>query len=138
MSGQPWYHQGLSFECVGCGRCCTGDPGYVYVIQSEIRTLAKAVGMPVRDFERAYVRRAGRRRSLVERPNGDCIFYDRQNRRCRVYAARPRQCRTWPFWESNLRTPEQWDQTCRICPGSGRGRLVPPEEIAEQLAIIKV
>ena len=138
MSDQPWYHEGLRFECIGCGRCCTGDPGYVYVVPSEIEALAKAVGMPVPDFEKTYVRQAGRRRSLVELPNGDCVFFDGQRRCCEVYAARPRQCRTWPFWESNLRTPERWQQTCRACPGSGDGPLVPLEAIAEQTAMIKV
>jgi hypothetical protein len=138
MSEKPWYHEGLRFECLGCGRCCTGDPGYVYVIRAEIEALAKVVGMPVDEFEKTHVRQVGRRRSLVELPNGDCVFYDRQNRRCAVYAARPRQCRTWPFWPSNLRTPEQWGQTCRACPGCGRGRLFLPEEIAEQAAIIRV
>ena len=138
MSGRPWYHKGLRFECLGCGRCCTGAPGYVYVVQAEIEALAEAVGIPVPEFERSHVRRVGRRRSLVELPNGDCIFYDRQKRQCEVYAVRPRQCRTWPFWQSNLRTPEQWDQTCRACPGSGRGRLVPLEEIAAQMGVIRV
>ena len=138
MSDRPWYHEGLRFECLGCGRCCTGAPGYVYVVGSEIEALAAAVGKPVTEFEQAYVRPAGRRRSLVELPNGDCIFYDRQQRRCEVYAVRPRQCRTWPFWESNLCTPQQWHQTCRACPGSGRGRLVPLEEIVEQKAIVNV
>jgi Fe-S-cluster containining protein len=108
------------------------------VARSEIETLAAAVGMPVPEFEQAYIRPAGARKSLVELPNGDCIFYDRQQRRCQVYAARPRQCRNWPFWESNLRTPERWQETCRACPGSGRGRLAPLDEIVEQKAMIDV
>ena len=29
-----WYaEEGLAFECTGCGDCCTGAPGYVWVIR---------------------------------------------------------------------------------------------------------
>jgi Fe-S-cluster containining protein len=55
-----------------------------------------------------------------------------------VYPVRPRQCRTWPFWESNLRSPETWAETCRVCPGSGTGRLYQIEEIHSQAEIIRI
>jgi uncharacterized protein len=132
MNPQPWYQEGLKFHCTGCGGCCTGDPGYVWVNQSEIAALAQALGLEPEEVERTLVRAVGRRKSLIELPNGDCVFFDRVRRQCRVYADRPRQCRTWPFWESNLRTPEDWEQTCRVCPGSGRGRLVPLDRIEAQ------
>ncbi len=135
---KPWYLEGLRFQCTGCGHCCTGDPGYVYVVRSEIEALAALVAVQVAEFEERFVRRVGKRKSLIELPNGDCVFFDRLTRRCRVYDARPRQCRTWPFWRSNLQTPEAWDETCRVCPGIGRGRLVPLEQIEAQLALIRV
>ena len=138
MSDKPWYHEGLRFECLGCGRCCRGDPGYVYVLKQEIQALAALLELPIAEFREAHVRRVGSRYSLVERANGDCVFFDRQTGRCRVYHARPRQCRTWPFWASNLRTPEAWQRTCRACPGSGRGPLVPVEQIEAQMAVIRV
>ena len=138
MSDQPWYHAGLRFECIGCGRCCCGEPGYVYVIQSEIDAMAAEAGLDASEFEKTFVRRVGKRRSLIELPNGDCVFFDRLKRRCRVYAARPRQCRTWPFWQSNLHTPEAWEETCRVCPGSGRGQLVPLSAITAQAALIRM
>ena len=28
---EPWYRDGLRFECTRCGHCCTGAPGYVWV-----------------------------------------------------------------------------------------------------------
>jgi len=89
-------------------------------------------------FVRKFVRQVGVRKSLVELPNGDCVFFDRPSRRCRVYAHRPRQCRTWPFWESNLKTPEAWEQTCEVCPGCGQGELVPAESINSQLRVVRV
>ena len=138
MSGKPWYHEGLRFQCTGCGNCCTGQPGYVWVNKGEIEALAGAVGLAVPEFEETFVRRVGRRRSLKELPNGDCVLFDSLTRRCRVYEVRPRQCCTWPFWESNVRGPEDWEETCRVCPGSGRGPIVPPEQIDAQVAVVKV
>jgi Fe-S-cluster containining protein len=135
---QPWYKDGLRFQCTACGDCCTGAPGFVWVNKQEIALLAEAVGLGVAEFEQRYVRQIGVRKSLIEYENGDCVFFDNQTRKCRVYAARPRQCRTWPFWESNLRSPETWAETCRVCPGSGCGPLYQLEEIEKQLATVRV
>ena len=135
---QPWFKDGLKFRCTGCGDCCTGAPGYVWVNAAEIAALASQVGLDVETFERRYVRRIGIRKSLVEFPNGDCVFFDNQSRKCGVYEARPRQCKTWPFWDSNLRSPTTWKQTCEVCPGSGQGQLISLESIREQAAAIKL
>lgn len=137
-SEQPWFKDGLRFQCTQCGNCCTGAPGYVWVNQEEIAALAGHVGLSVDDFERKYVRRIGIRKSLVEFPNGDCVFFDGQARRCTVYHLRPRQCRTWPFWQSNVRTEEDWEETCRVCPGSGTGPVYPVEEILRQVKTFRV
>lgn len=138
MSKEPWFKDGLRFECTGCGDCCTGAPGYVWVNQEEIDALAAKIGVPVEEFERKYVRRVGVRRTLVEFDNGDCVFFDGETRRCKVYEARPRQCRTWPFWDSNVRTEEDWRHTCAVCPGSGRGQLFTVEQILSQVRVIRV
>jgi Fe-S-cluster containining protein len=139
MDQQPWYREGLRFECTQCGNCCSGEPGYVWVNAEEIAALAQAVGEDNREtFERKYVRRVGMRKSLVELPNGDCVFLDGPSRRCTVYAARPRQCRTWPFWDSNLRSVDTWQQTCDDCPGAGHGRLYQLEDIDTQRKVMRV
>ncbi len=138
MSEKPWYREGLRFKCTGCGGCCTGDPGHVWVNKAEIELLAATVGLPVAQFEKTFVRKVGIRKSLTELCNGDCTLWDRITQRCKVYAARPRQCRTWPFWQSNLRTPETWDETCLSCPGAGRGPLVPLTEIESQRNVTRV
>lgn len=134
----PWYDDGLRFKCTGCGDCCTGAPGYVWVNQAEIDAMAARLQMDVGEFEQHYVRRIGIRRSLKELANYDCVFLDAQTRKCRVYEDRPRQCRTWPFWNSNLRTPQSWNATCDVCPGSGRGRLYTLGQIERQAAEIDV
>ncbi len=66
--------------------------------------------LEVAEFERRYVRQVGIRKSLIEFPNGDCVFFHGESRSCQVYDARPRQCRTWPFWNSNLASPEAWQR----------------------------
>jgi len=133
-----WYAAGLRFSCTQCGDCCTGSEGYVWVNQQEIDAMAARLGMPVADFEARHVRRVGVRRSLRERPGGDCVLLDGTSRRCTVYAERPRQCRTWPFWDSNLRSPEAWAEAASACPGCDKGQLVPLEAIREQAAKIRL
>jgi Fe-S-cluster containining protein len=134
---EPWYHKGLRFECTQCGHCCTGAPGFVWVDDSEIAALAAFRAESVEQVTALYTRAVQRKRSLRERANGDCIFYDRQ-KGCTVYPARPRQCRTWPFWESNLETPAAWKRTCDVCPGSGRGELISAEDITRRLNLISL
>ena len=138
MAEQPWYKNGLQFECSQCGDCCTGAPGYVWVNKAEVEALAAHQGMTVDEFQQRFVRKAGIRQTLAERDNGDCIFFDGKLRKCTVYEHRPRQCRTWPFWDSNLRTEQDWKRTCEVCPGSGKGQIVPLESIQKQLAVIRV
>ena len=138
MSDQPWYHAGLRFQCTQCGGCCTGEPGYVWVTGAEIAALAAAVCLDVKDFETRYVRRVGIRKSLIEFPGGDCIFFHSESRTCQVYSDRPRQCRTWPFWASNLATPAAWEVACERCPGANRGHLVPLGKINASLGIVRV
>ena len=136
---EPWYKDGLQFQCTGCGDCCTGAPGYVWVNKNEIAALAAELGIDVDSFEKKYVRQIGVRKSLKEVGKSyDCVLFDATTRKCTVYSARPRQCRTWPFWESNIRTPEAWAGTCQVCPGSGTGPLYQLEVIEEQAAVFKL
>lgn len=132
-----WYQDGLRFTCTQCGKCCTGEPGHVWVNNAEIQAIADHRGEPVEQVRALHTRLVGIRRSLREKANGDCVFYDR-TAGCTVYPARPRQCRTWPFWESNVKTPEAWEYTCRICPGSGQGQLISEEEITQRLKVIRL
>ena len=136
-AAEPWYAGGLEFTCTQCGKCCTGDPGYVWVDDAEVAALAAARGERVPEFVALYTKNAKGRRTLREKPDGDCVFYDRA-KGCTVYRVRPRQCRTWPFWESNLATPEAWQQAVEVCPGSGVGQLISVEEITARLKVIKM
>jgi Fe-S-cluster containining protein len=134
---EPWYKDGLQFTCTRCGHCCTGPPGYVWVNDEEIAAIADFRGESVAEMTALFTRPVDQSRSLREKANGDCTFYD-QDRGCTIYPVRPRQCRTWPFWESNLHTPQDWRRTCVVCPGSGRGELIPAEEITRRLKVIRI
>jgi Fe-S-cluster containining protein len=135
---EPWYEGGLRFRCTRCGDCCTGPPGYVWVTDEEVEEIAKFRGEPVEEVRGLYTRPVGTsRRTLREKDNGDCVFFER-GAGCTIYPVRPRQCRTWPFWESNTVTPEAWQRTCEICPGSGRGELIPAEEITRRVNVIRL
>ncbi len=129
----PWFEDGLAFTCTQCGACCTGAPGYVWVDDEEIARLAEFRGESVEAFGLRFLRRVGDRISLIERPGGDCIFWDKQAG-CTVYQARPVQCRTWPFWPENIESPEAWEHVTAVCPGSGRGQLFSVEEIRASAA----
>jgi Fe-S-cluster containining protein len=134
---QPWYHEGLQFECTRCGNCCTGAPGFVWVSDEEVSELARFLDEPIEQVRAMHTRLAHRGRTLREKADGDCVFYDRA-RGCTVYPVRPRQCRTWPFWESTVRDPHAWEATCRNCPGAGKGELISEEEITRRIRVIKV
>jgi Fe-S-cluster containining protein len=130
-----WYKDGLRFECTRCGHCCTGEPGFVWVSQSEIESIAEFRREPLEEFIAIHTRFGPRGRTLREKANGECIFYDRKSG-CTVYPVRPRQCRTWPFWKSNVENPDAWKKTCEICPGAGQGELISAEEITRRIKVI--
>jgi len=137
MTAEPWYADGLRFTCTQCGDCCTGEPGFVWVDAAELQAIADFLGEPLDQVVGLYTKMGSRGRTLREKANSDCVFYDR-DKGCTIYAIRPRQCRTWPFWESNLRTPDAWQKNCEICPGSGQGDLIPAEEITRRLNVIRL
>jgi Fe-S-cluster containining protein len=134
---KPWYQDGLRFRCTRCGNCCTGAPGYVWVEPEEIEAIAEFRREALPEFEGVYTRLVLGERSLREKANGDCVFYDREQG-CTIYPVRPKQCRTWPFWESNVKTPKAWERTCQVCPGSGQGDLIAAEEITRRLQVISL
>ena len=134
----PWYANGLRFECTTCGNCCTGPPGAVWFDDAEADEMASALGIERMLFYRRFVRYINGKQSLRERRTQhgfDCILLDRETQPgralCRVYGARPVQCRGWPFWPENMESPEAWAEAKRKtpCPGMDKGTLIPIEQI---------
>ncbi len=129
-----WYKEGLCFECTGCGRCCSGGPGYVWVSDAEIEAIARHLKITDEECRRRYTRFCKGRISLKENlPSYDCVFL--KGKLCSIYEARPTQCRTFPFWPQNLESRETWAEAALSCEGINKeARLVPISEIAIQLA----
>jgi Fe-S-cluster containining protein len=108
----------------------------VWVATDEIQRLAEFRGETIDEFSAKYVRRVGARHSLIEKPGGDCIFWDKRAG-CTVYPARPRQCQAWPFWPENVETPEDWAHVRTVCPGAGQGRVYSVDEVLSSIAMVK-
>ena len=131
---KPWYKEGLRFGCTGCGGCCTGSPGYVWLDAQEIEALAKRLNLSMEAFVQKYTRKVGNRLSLKEHHKTyDCVFLE--GKQCTVYEDRPTQCRTFPWWKESLETPAHWAETARRCEGINHENapLVPLEEIEKYL-----
>jgi Fe-S-cluster containining protein len=124
-----WYAAGLHFECLQCGRCCSGPAeGYIWVCRPEIRLIARHMEMSVAQLKKRFLKRVGLRTTIIEDARThDCIFL-RQGR-CIIYPVRPRQCRTWPFWPENLTNPDKWNVAGIKCLGINRGGLYTHKQI---------
>ncbi len=123
----PWYAQGLRFQCGRCGRCCAGEPGYVWLTDDDISRISRYLSVPEQELVGRYCRQVLFRISLMERPNGDCVFLTPAG--CSIYEARPIQCRTFPFWSHLLMSRDRWEALRTRCKGVGQGRLYSREEI---------
>ena len=131
---ETWYKKGLRFECKRCGECCRGEPGYVWISGPEAIAMAGFLSMAVAAFDQRYCRRVGDRTSLIEKDNGDCVFWERTIG-CIVYPVRPSQCRTFPFWKQNISSDAAWKALAARCPGVGRGRLYNSDQIGKKLGV---
>jgi uncharacterized protein len=127
---QPWYKDGLRFECQRCGGCCRGEPGMVWIDKNEIKKASSFLAITQDVFARLYLRIVNGSISLLEHNNGDCIMYEDG---CKIYSARPSQCRTFPFWKSNLENKAEWAKQKNTCPGIGKGRLHTLDDIGNYL-----
>ena len=128
-----WYLCGLHFECMQCGRCCSGpNEGYIWVTKTEAGLIADFLKITIGQLTRKYLHRVGLRKTIIEEPSSkDCIFLQKigGKKGCLIYPVRPSQCRNWPFWPTNLTSPNAWNTAALQCPGINRGRLYPFEEI---------
>ena len=130
-----WFEKGLRFSCTGCGACCTGSPGYVWISEEEGRKIATHLQIGYEEFLRHYTRRVGQRIALLEdRRNYDCVFL--KGKRCTIYESRPEQCRTFPWWRENLASATDWQETAQRCEGVDHpdAPLVSVEEILSHLS----
>ncbi|MBQ3648474.1 MAG: YkgJ family cysteine cluster protein [Spirochaetia bacterium] len=137
---EPFYKDGLHFECQRCSGCCRFESGYVFLSHQDLDRLALKLSMTREEFLEKYCVKVDMggvfRISLIEKENCDCIFW--RDGGCAVYDARPLQCRSYPFWESQLKSREDWESLESSCPGVNKGRLHSKTEIEEWLALRKM
>jgi hypothetical protein len=101
----------------------------VYLTLQDRQRLARTLRIPTRQFTREYCENTDGLFHLKE-SGPDCMFLS--DKRCSVYDGRPTQCRTWPFWPENM-SAKTWTAIAAECPGVGKGRVVPAEEIRQIL-----
>jgi len=151
VSIDTFYKDGLRFTCNRCSKCCTGQPGFVFLSEDDLNALSTHLKMSesavIKEFCR-YVYLSGTGQygasgsgtvqsgggkllTLKDKPNYDCIFWEDG---CKVYEARPVQCKTYPFWVKFLESREAWESAAEECPGIGNGELRSVEFINECLS----
>ncbi|MFH0943913.1 MAG: YkgJ family cysteine cluster protein [Planctomycetota bacterium] len=136
----PWYRNGLRFDCHRSGKCCSGPTGRVWFTPDELQAMSARLELLPFEFLQRYARRLGGRWSLVEVTGAtglDCVFLDRDQSglsSCRIHEVRPAQCRTWPFWPENVISEACYIEKGQVCRGiraglNGVGKLYELEEI---------
>ncbi len=132
MQKDYWFKDGLKFSCQGCGKCCKGPGGYVWLNDEEALGFADKLNITKEQFYKKFIRLAYGKLSLIDNMQGDCIFMN-DDGKCKHYEQRPQQCRTFPWWPEILVDKETWDSNLYNCPGIGIGRLFSQEEIIKEL-----
>jgi len=131
QKNKRWWDDGLYFSCLGCGKCCGGEPGFIWLDLKEAQKIAEFLGIEAPFFLATYTHKKLGRISIKEKENGDCQFLAWG--KCEIYPVRPLQCRLYPFWPSILSSPRGWSWEGRRCPGIGQGRFYPAKIIDRML-----
>jgi uncharacterized protein len=113
---EPWFKNGLRFKCTGCGKCCTGSDGYVFLSPEDLISLSRHFNLSVQELIDRYTRIVDGQICLLDAPDSDeCIFL--KDNRCTAYESRPIQCQAFPWWLHNLKSPESWRSAAEHCEG---------------------
>lgn len=134
---ESWYKGGLHFKCTGCGKCCSGAPGFVFLTDEDIQRLLSHLKISREEFVKRYTKSLNSRLSLRDdTPNYGCIFL-KEGKYCGVYEARPKQCRTYPFWLMNIASMQHWLEEAERCEGINHkdAPLIPESEIDKIAAV---
>ena len=105
-----------SSKCDECGgKCCTGESGYIWISEDEIRSLGEYLGYKTELFKEIFLEKFGNRYSIKEKLYKGglaCIFFDEKNKNCSIYEYRPNQCRSFPFWGRFKRNFKELEREC--------------------------
>ncbi len=112
----------MRFACQsGCTRCCD-TKGFVYITESDLKNIAKHVGMSAKAFEQQYVIRFRHILRLRKPKKSQCHFLNDGG--CSVHVVKPVQCRTYPFWPELVENQAAWKDEAKRCPGIEKGDLI--------------
>lgn len=125
-----WHETGINFECIACGKCCGGEPGFIWVNDKEIKLISEFLAISEDEFRKTYLVKVMGKYSIKEQKNYDCIFLDKESRKCKIYKVRPDQCSRYPFWNSLLEDKKLWNYYSKKCPGMDKGKHYSDEVIA--------
>ena len=132
---EPWYHEGLRFECSECGACCR-RAGDVELSAPEALAIAREFDGPMATVEALLGELWVERWDgvlVIRVPEGSqCPLLDERGR-CSVHRVKPLQCRTYPFWPENVASPSSWRVEGAWCEGIGRGPLFCSDDVARIL-----
>ncbi|ARR03753.1 putative Fe-S cluster-containing protein [Campylobacter vicugnae] len=103
-------------KCDECGgKCCTGESGYIWIDESEIKILGEYLGYKPELIKEIFLEKFDNRYSIKEKPyqkGWACIFFDEKNKNCSIYEYRPKQCRSFPFWEHFKTNYKELEMEC--------------------------
>ncbi|MCF7790636.1 MAG: YkgJ family cysteine cluster protein [Victivallales bacterium] len=115
------YKEGFNFNfdnsaCEHCGgKCCSGESGYIWITQAEIKKTAEYLDVKLNTFFTEYLRFKNGSYTIKDIKYGgyySCLFFDREENKCLIYPVRPLQCRTYPFWEMYMGDSEELFDDC--------------------------
>jgi len=111
VSGPIYHDPSIFYQCQRCANCCRW-PGEVVVTDEEVQKIAEFLKMPLYEFVREYTELRANRQglTLIEKPNGECIFLEGNN--CQIQQAKPGQCSGFP---NEWNFPD-WQDQCEAIP----------------------
>ena len=103
-------------SCNECNaKCCSGESGYIWLNENEIKEIANYLDIKIEQFVRDFLKKVKYKYSIKEvfvNNSYDCIFLNSDNGRCKIYDVRPAQCRTFPFWDYYKKRVNELQEEC--------------------------
>jgi Fe-S-cluster containining protein len=91
-------------DCVKCPAFCCKMAGYVQVTETDIRRLAKFLGLTARGFADKHILEVTKKGEKLIKPGYEACQFLGPKRQCTVYEARPKDCRGYNCWQADDET----------------------------------
>ena len=103
------------FQCQNTGNCCL-TPGYVYVNEQNIQSMAKELAVSPEFFKDHFVQKINGW-TVVASPTFRTRCFLDANLQCRVYQSRPESCRSYPDWDVIWENESSLQKEAKSCKG---------------------